>query len=81
MTAVVFGVLDASVGLIAEGLRRYSEDDVAFLEISSRMFADTLHSSRRYYWQEATERLAWFKDIGWEAAKRRWNRGDFDRPS
>jgi hypothetical protein len=30
MTAVVFGVLDASVGLIAEGLRRYSEDDVAF---------------------------------------------------
>jgi hypothetical protein len=55
--------------------------DQYFLEISSRMFADTLRSSRRYSWQEATERLAWFKDIGWEAAKRRWNRGDFDRPS
>lgn len=29
MTAVVFGVLDASVNLVAEGLRRYGEDDVA----------------------------------------------------
>ena len=29
MTAVAFGVLDTSVGLIAEDLRRYGEDDVA----------------------------------------------------
>jgi hypothetical protein len=34
MTAVTFGVLDSSVGLIAEGLRRYGEDDVALWVIA-----------------------------------------------
>jgi hypothetical protein len=55
--------------------------DQYFLEISSRLSAETLRSVRRYSWAEAGERLAWFKDVDWEAAKRRWNRGDFGRPS
>ncbi|RSN55095.1 hypothetical protein DMH01_32685 [Amycolatopsis sp. WAC 04182] len=54
--------------------------DRYFLEISSSRFAETLRSARTYSWDKAIERLSWFKDIDWEAARRRWTRGDFTKP-
>ncbi|RZQ62584.1 hypothetical protein [Amycolatopsis suaedae] len=55
--------------------------DEYFVEISSHRHAETLRSARTYSWETAQERLAWFKDIDWEAAKRRWTRGDFTKPA
>ncbi|MFI9452437.1 hypothetical protein [Amycolatopsis sp. NPDC052450] len=54
--------------------------DRYFLEISSSRFAETLRSARTYSWDKALERLSWFKDVDWEAARRRWTRGDFTKP-
>jgi hypothetical protein len=56
--------------------------DSFFIEISANSFeSETLRSSRLFTWEEAISRIAWFKDIPWESAKKRWSRGGFDKES
>jgi hypothetical protein len=53
--------------------------DTYLIEISANAFpSETLRSSRSFSWEESISRIAWFKDIPWESAKKRWIRGGFD---
>jgi hypothetical protein len=61
-----------------QGERDVGDRDSFFIEISASAFeSEILRSSRLFSWEEAISRIAWFKDIPWEAAKRRWSRGGF----
>ena len=55
--------------------------DEYFLEIASHRSGEALRSARTYSWEQAQSRLAWFKDVDWSAAKRRWTRSDFTTPA